>query len=168
MRIAGLIKNDVVNGYDVCVSLWTQGCPFHCQGCHNPETWAFEGGIYVEEDQLIQDIDKAISLNGIQRNLSILGGEPLCKANYLFVFRLLQYIKRKYPTILVFIWTGYTWETLTREQRKVVLWANYLIDGQYIQEERDITLPYRGSKNQRIIDVHKTLDKNEIVLWTGK
>lgn len=164
MKIAGLIKNDVVNGYDVCVSLWVQGCPFHCNHCHNPETWDYDSGEYIDDEQLFDEIDKAISMNGVQRNLSILGGEPLCGANYLFVRRLLEYIRNKYPTIIIFIWTGYTWEEMTREQMRTVLWANYLIDGLYIHEQRDITLPLRGSLNQRIIDVRQSLAEGQVVL----
>ena len=77
VKYANLIKNDVVNGEGICVSLWTQGCPFRCPGCHNPETWSFEDGIDVPND-LKGQIVKAISDNGITRNFSVLGGEPLC------------------------------------------------------------------------------------------
>ena len=165
MKIAGLIKNDVVNGYDVCVSLWVQGCPFHCSHCHNPETWDYNGGIYIDEDNLIAEIDKAISLNGIQRNFSILGGEPLCDANLEFVYKLVKYIEEKYPKLIIFIWTGYEWEKLTDKQKRVVREINYLIDGPYIHEQRDLTLPYRGSLNQRVIDVRQSLTEGQIVLW---
>lgn len=82
MRYAGLKKNDIVDCEEgICVSLWTQGCPFHCKGCHNPETWDFMGGMKVPHS-IFKEINKAINENGIQRNFSVLGGEPLCPAKY--------------------------------------------------------------------------------------
>ena len=95
MKIAGLIRNDVVNGYDVCVSVWVQGCPFHCEGCHNPQTWDFDGGIEVEEDEFIEEVIESIKRNGVRRNLSLLGGEPLCKQNYPFVKKLIMSVREK-------------------------------------------------------------------------
>lgn len=166
MRIAGLIKNDVVNGYDVCVSLWTQGCPFHCKECHNPQTWDFEGGTLAFEGDLIEEIKKAISENGIQRNLSILGGEPLCQSNMEFVNKLVFAIREAYPTILIFIWTGYTYEELV-DKSDLLSKINVLIDGRYEHEQRDLSLPLRGSRNQRVIDIQKTLSKGEVVLWNS-
>lgn len=163
MKIAGLIRNDVVNGYDVCVSVWVQGCPFHCDGCHNPQTWSFGTGIEVDEDIFIQKVIAAIGQNGVQRNLSILGGEPLCEQNYIFVKKLIKAVKSQYPDIKVFIWTGYKWEDLTREQLRVVCFADSIIDGQFELRYRDITLPFRGSSNQRIINVKKTLESNSVV-----
>lgn len=163
MKIAGLIRNDVVNGYDVCVSVWVQGCPFHCDGCHNPQTWSFGTGIEVEEDAFIEEVIAAIGENGIKRNLSLLGGEPLCEQNYPFVGKLIRIVKDKYPSIKVFIWTGYEWENLSDEQRNVATLADSIVDGQFELRKRDITLPFRGSSNQRIINVKKTLETGTIV-----
>ena len=163
MKIAGLIRNDVVNGYDVCVSVWVQGCPFHCDGCHNPQTWSFGTGIEVEEDAFIEEVIAAIGENGINRNLSLLGGEPLCEQNYVFVKKLINDVKKQYPDIKIFIWTGYKWEDLTREQFRVVVLADSIIDGQFELRKRDITLPFRGSSNQRIINVKKTLETGNVV-----
>lgn len=163
MKIAGLIRNDVVNGYDVCVSVWVQGCPFHCDGCHNPQTWSFGTGIEVEEDAFIEEVIAAIGENGIKRNLSLLGGEPLCEQNYPFVGKLIRIVKDKYPSIKVFIWTGYEWENLSDEQRDVAMLADSIVDGQFELRKRDITLPFRGSSNQRIINVKKTLETGTIV-----
>ena len=163
MKIAGLIRNDVVNGYDVCVSVWVQGCPFHCDGCHNPQTWSFGTGIEVEEDAFIEEVIAAIGQNGIKRNLSLLGGEPLCQQNYVFVKKLINDVKKQYPDIKIFIWTGYKWENLTREQFRVVVLADSIIDGQFELRKKDITLPFRGSSNQRIINVKKTLETGTIV-----
>lgn len=152
MRIAGLTKNDTTNGEDICVSLWVQGCPHRCKGCHNPESWDFNGGEYKNNDILLEEIYDAISANGIQRNFSILGGEPLAPQNINDTYYILWEVKQRYPSIKTFVWTGYTLEQL-KEMYKDTLLENVdvLIDGPFIKAERDITLKFRGSKNQRIL-----------------
>lgn len=94
VRYAGLDKNDIVNGKGFNVSFWTQYCPHKCKGCHNPETWAKDGGTLIEYNQLLQEIIEAIKANGIIRNFSILGGEPLCEENIYLVNSLIKDIKR--------------------------------------------------------------------------
>ena len=101
MKYAGLIKNDIVNGEGVCVSFWAQGCPFKCKGCHNPQTWDFDGGEDLPHD-IKGQIVKAISDNNITRNFSILGGEPLCPQNISLVRDILLAVKTAYPHIKVF------------------------------------------------------------------
>lgn len=156
MKYSGLIKNDIVNGQGVCVSLFVQGCPHKCPGCFNPETWNPEEGIEIPVD-LKGQIIKAISANGIIRNFSILGGEPLAPYNLEFVNNILTAVKAAYPQILIYLWTGYTLEELAeRKQSEDVLYellnkVDILIDGPFIEEQKDLTLPLRGSKNQRII-----------------
>ena len=152
MRVAGLIKNDTTNGEGICVSLWVQGCPHRCKGCHNPESWDFNGGEYKNNDILLKEIYDAISANGIQRNFSILGGEPLAPQNINDTYYILWEVKQCYPSIKTFVWTGYTLEQL-KEMYKDTLLENVdvLIDGPFIKAERDITLKFRGSKNQRIL-----------------
>ena len=156
IRVAGLNKNDVVNGEGVSVSLFLQGCHFHCKGCHNPEAWDFEGGDAWYEDELIQTIIDAIAANGIQRNLSILGGEPLDTDDKReFCKQLIYKTKDRYPDIKIVIWTGYTLENLQKENNTDYILKNidYLIEGPFILEERDITLKWRGSRNQNIINM---------------
>ena len=156
MKYSGLIKNDIVNGQGVCVSLFVQGCPHKCPGCFNPETWNPEEGIEIPVD-LKGQIIKAISANGIIRNFSILGGEPLAPYNLEFVNNILTAVKAAYPQILIYLWTGYTLEELAeRKQSEDVLYellnkVDILIDGPFIKEQKDLTLPLRGSKNQRVI-----------------
>ena len=170
MRISGLIKNDVVNGIDVCVSLWTQGCPFHCPHCHNAQTWDFNGGYTI--NNLKDIIIKAINANGVNRNFSILGGEPLCPENVDMVKEILLDVKMVYPNIKTFIWTGYTLEEL--KQRcvsnssldTILQTTDYLIDGRFIQEQKDYTLWLRGSRNQNVYYLtndkkYVKIDKNE-------
>ncbi len=149
MKYAGLMKNDTADGEGVCVSFWVQGCPIRCPGCHNKQTWEFEGGPELPSNYL-ELIDKAISANGIKRNFSLLGGEPLCDENLDLSYKILQYIKNKYPTIKIFCWTGYYLESFSKKQKECLKFIDVLIDGPYIEEQKDITLKFRGSSNQRI------------------
>ena len=163
IRIAGINENDMVNGEGVNVSLFLQGCPFHCKGCHNPETWDPNGGEPWDWNDLINHILKLISANGIQRNLSILGGEPLNTYEKRdFIRLLLKVVKRNYPNIKICLWTGYTWDQLTEDLNladagEILQNIDYLIEGPFILKDRDITLKWRGSRNQRIIDMKRGL-----------
>lgn len=152
VKFAAINKNDFINGEGVCVSLWVQGCPHHCKGCHNPEQWDFNGGNEIDIDILINEILIAIEANGIQRNFSILGGEPMAQRNISNTLYILEQIKKHFPNIKTYVWTGYTIEELLSLYNKEILQnIDILIDGRFILEERDITLKLRGSKNQRIL-----------------
>lgn len=152
MRVAGLTKNDTTNGEGICVSLWVQGCPHHCKGCHNPESWDFNGGEHINNWRLIEQISEAIAANGIQRNFSILGGEPFAPQNIDDTYQILWHIKERFPSIKTFVWTGYTLQQLQDLYEDTLLDnVDVLIDGPFIKAERDITLKFRGSKNQRIL-----------------
>ena len=158
MRIAGLNKNDFTNGEGVCVSLFVQGCPHHCAGCFNTETWDFDGGEPAPAN-LKGEIVKAISANNITRNFSVLGGEPLCEENLDSVLNIVSSVRTAYPNIKIYIWSGYTYEELLSRNDdrilKIFKLANFLIDGRYEESLRDITLPLRGSSNQRIINLQE-------------
>lgn len=154
-KYAGLITNDVVNGEGICVSFWVQGCPHHCVGCFNRETWDKDGGEPLPTD-IVGQIVKAISTNGIQRNFSILGGEPLCNWNINLVIDIVERVRMAYPAIKIFLWTGYNMESLLESaERHNKVWAvldkiDVLIDGKFIEEQKDLTLHLRGSRNQTI------------------
>ncbi len=148
IRIADIKPNDVVDGEGICVSVWLQGCPHHCKGCHNPETWNFDGGIEYEQDMLIFQIIKLLKKNNIKRDLSILGGEPLCPENREFTRSLAKAVKEEYNNIKIYCWTGYTLEQLDNQYLEDI---DILIDGPFVLENRDITLKFRGSPNQRIL-----------------
>lgn len=150
IRLAGVTANDVIDGEGVCVSVWLQGCPHRCKGCHNPEAWDFEGGTLYNQDMVIFEILKLIEENNIKRNLSILGGEPLCPENADFVLYLTKVVKNVHPEIKIFCWTGYNIEELDTKYLKYI---DTLIDGKFELDKRDITLKFRGSMNQRIINV---------------
>ena len=158
MRYAGIIKNDVAAGEGVCVTFFTQGCDFHCKGCHNPQTWDFEGG-YEFTQETINNIISALKANGVQRNFCVMGGEPLHPQNRFLTNLVIGEVKKVYPDIKVYLWTGYEYDKMVDKNEKLLqnIFRNVdvLIDGPFIMEERDITLPMRGSRNQRIIELHK-------------
>ena len=172
MKIAAFKYNDIVDCDEgICVSLWTQGCPFHCKNCHNPETWNPNDGTEYSVEEVINTIKSSLTVNGIQRKLSILGGEPLWKDNdnVTHVAAILDVIKQDCPNARIFLWTGYVWEDLIRDEfilHAILPKIDVLIDGPYIQEERDITLWLRGSRNQRVIDVQESLKAKEVKLYT--
>lgn len=170
MRTAGIVKNDIVDSDSgVAVSLWFQGCYrskiknkdgttsyTHCKGCHNPETWDLYGGIVVENDLVVRDVLAALDDNGISRCLSILGGEPLIPENRKDCAYILEKIKEKRPETYIYLWTGYTYEELQnialndRDIEKILSLVNVLIDGPFIEEQKDLTLKMRGSRNQQM------------------
>ena len=153
-KYAGLNTNDFTNGQGVCVSYFTQGCPHHCPGCFNPETWDFDGGKEIPGD-IRGQIIKAICANGITRNFSVLGGEPLCNENVEEVENIILGVRTAFPKIKIFVWTGYTLEQLTIKNNEhinnILKYIDVLIDGPFIESQKDLTLELRGSKNQRIL-----------------
>ena len=164
IRIAGINENDFVNGKGVSVSLFLQGCPFHCKGCHNPETWNPDGGEIWDWNELINHILELITANGIQRNLSILGGEPLDTYDKRdFIRLLIKVVKSRFPDIKICIWTGYTYDQLIEivDAGEILANIDYLIEGTFILEQRDVTLKWRGSRNQNIINLKKGVIEND-------
>lgn len=160
MRYAGLNKNDFTAAPGVSVTFYTQGCPHHCPGCHNPETWNFEGGKEFTPE-VIDEILEALTANNIMRSLAIQGGEPLCVENEFLTLLIVKTVKEKFPDVKIYIWTGYYFNSLpnTPYIKQILELTDCLIDGPYIEDERDITLPMRGSRNQNII----YFDNNKII-----
>lgn len=157
MRYAGIIENDISAAPGVCLTFFVQGCPNHCPGCHNPDSWDFLGGKEFTSE-VLQTIVKGLTANGLKRSLCIMGGEPLCPENRFLTLLVLNTVKRDLPDTKVYIWTGYTYEKLLNDSdthlKSILEQTDVLIDGPYIEAERDITLPMRGSRNQRIIELH--------------
>lgn len=181
MRYASMRDMDISNGSSVGVALFVQGCDFHCNGCFNTETWDVNGGLEWNTES-INKFFNILNRPYIKR-CSILGGEPLHPNNIADVFYLCKTIKEQYPSKTIWLYTGYTFEdiwipkncvtnnelNLTRSLRNEILkYIDVLVDGQYVKELRDITLPFRGSSNQRIIDVQKTLQEQKVVLFDAK
>ena len=158
MQYAGIIPNDIAAGEGVNVSFFVQGCPIHCPGCHNPQTWDFDGGKEFTPD-VLNHLISLLSANDVQRNLSIMGGEPLCTENLFLTALIVKTVREAYPGIKIYLWTGYTQEQLEKrhEQKLGYILDNidYLIDGPFVISERDITLAMRGSRNQKIIKMDR-------------
>jgi anaerobic ribonucleoside-triphosphate reductase activating protein len=158
MRYAGLKKNDATNCLSgICTSLWVQGCPHRCPGCHNPETWDKDDGMEVPAN-IKEQIIEAISANGIQRSFSVLGGEPLAEWNRKWVLDIIKTVREVYPDIIIYLWSGWTYEQIFKTKNydfysdavQILNNINFFIDGKFEIEHRNITLALRGSRNQRI------------------
>ena len=147
-------------GDGVSVNLFISGCDLHCPGCHNPDAQNFLAG-QPFTNETVNNIIEGLHANGVSRNLSIMGGEPLHHSNQLGINYLIHCVKKESPQTPIYLWTGYTFEYLFNLNNPVIDYIlqniDYLIDGPYIQEERDITLKWRGSANQRIFDKEKIL-----------
>lgn len=152
MRIAGIIDDDIVDSDDgIAVSLWTVGCPHHCKGCHNQNLWDYDAGQDIPIKMVIDELKEKINKNGVMRNLSILGGEPLDPQNVKDVDKVLKEVRATYPNIKIYLWTGYTFEELEKREdvRGALRNVDVLIEGRFIEELRQ-DLPLRGSSNQRV------------------
>ena len=160
LTIAGVVKESIVDGPGIRYTVFTQGCPHHCPGCHNPQTWAFEGGQSTTAGALFEDFQKDPILKGI----TFSGGEPFCQPEPLTELAKLVHGAGKDVTIF----TGYTYEQLLEKQDPAVdallAQCDLLIDGPFILEQRNLELRFRGSENQRLIDMRKTREQGQVVL----
>ena len=156
MKYSGIIHNDISATSGLSTTLFVQGCPHHCVGCHNPDTWSFDGGLEFTIDTL-DEIITSLSAQGINRNFCLMGGEPLCDENLFLSYLVISSIKEELPDTPIYVWTGYTLEQLIARNNPKVMnilaLTDYLIDGPYKAEERDITLEMRGSRNQKIYNL---------------
>lgn len=155
-------KMDISNGPGVRVSIFLQGCDFHCPGCFNAETWDFGGGKEFT-DETLQTLLKLAQSKTIA-GLSILGGEPLHPGNLETSLAIVKAFKDAYPEKTIWMWTGYLYENLTNKQREVISHLDVLVDGQFKQELKNLSLPYCGSSNQRVIDIRKSLVNGKLCL----
>ena len=167
LDLSGIVSDSIVDGPGIRVSIFCQGCPHHCPGCHNPETWEFGCGTKVTEGQVLAEILK----NPLCHGVTFSGGEPFAQPEgFACLARLLK--EKGYE---VASYTGYTFEQLlngTPGQRELLASIDVLIDGPFLQEEKSLELNFRGSKNQRILDVPASLQAGKAVLmtsprWTG-
>ena len=159
MRYNVVRKMDISNGPGVRVSVFMQGCEFHCKNCFNPETWDFEGGKEFNNET----IDDVLNLCGQSyiKGLSILGGEPLHPRNIEATTKLAKAFKDKYPNKNVWVWSGFKFDEDLKD-KEVLNYIDVLVDGRYPDELHDPTLKWKGSSNQRVIDVQKSLKDNKI------
>ena len=154
---------DIANGEGIGTALFVSGCPFHCEGCFNPETWDYGYGKEFTQKTLISLIE-ATDKPYINR-ISILGGEPLAPVNLETVSLIIESLKKHFPEKRIWIYSGYTYESLNKNQLRVISKADILVDGQFIKEKKDLNLKFRGSSNQRIIDIQQTIKGSRLNLW---
>lgn len=149
MKYLGIKPTDFNNGDGINVSFWVSGCPHHCKGCHNPESWDPNKGT---EFTLAAVCDVLREMDKIWKpDLAILGGEPLADYNYKDVENLCYFVKQAYPDRKIWLWTGYILADLQAEDKLEILeYIDFLITGGYVESERDTTLKYKGSKNQTV------------------
>lgn len=170
MRYGNIKKCDIANGVGVRTVLFVSGCTHHCKGCFQPETWDFSYGepyTTETEDEIIESLRPSY-VNG----LTLLGGEPFEPQNQRALIGLLRRIRRELPEKTIWGFSGYTWEELIGESRahcevtdEMLSMLDVLVDGEFVEEKRNISLRFRGSENQRLIDVPKTRAAGHIVLW---
>ncbi len=165
MRYNKIRKMDISNGPGVRVSIFMQGCAFHCKNCFNPETWDFKLG----EEFTDKTIDKVLELADKDYivGLSILGGEPMHTVNIEGTTKLAKAFKEKYPNKTIWCWTGFLFDKDLKD-KEVIKYIDVLIDGQYKDELHDFRLKWCGSSNQRVIDVQKSLKRNKVILLDDK
>ena len=161
MRYNTIKQLDIANGPGCRVSLFVQGCDFNCPGCFNAVAKDFDGGSLFTEQT--QDAILALAEPAHISGLSILGGEPLHPRNREEVLRLTREFKEKYPTKTVWIWTGYLFEDVAEDLLDSVV--DVVVDGRFIEAQKDLRLKYRGSANQRVIDVQASLKNKSIILY---
>ena len=175
IHYASIRNLDISNGEGIGVALFVQGCHFHCYNCFNTETWDFNGGkewTQDTEDKLIELANKPYI-----KRLSILGGEPLADENLDGVLHLVDRFRLSLPNKSIWLYTGYKWNQIFNDGvyltkdcagwkcREIVNQCNILVDGKYIDSLRDPQLHFRGSSNQRVIDIQKSIQKGELTLW---
>lgn len=165
IRIAGIVRESIVDGPGIRFTVFCQGCPHACKGCHNPETHDFAGGKDVSIDRLMEEINKDKLLAGV----TFSGGEPFCQPGPFA--ELGRRVKDMGLNITVF--SGYTLEQLNdmsvqnADVRELLGLTDILIDGPFVNELRDLTLQFRGSSNQRVIDMNETRRSGETTIWKG-
>jgi len=164
VRIAGVIRESIVDGPGIRFVIFAQGCPHRCKGCHNEETHDFEGGYDCDIDKIVAEAGKNPLLSGV----TFSGGEPFSQPEGFY--HLAAKIKENYKNMDIIAYTGYTYEELQEIKlddpyvEKLLELSDYLIDGRFVYEARDLTLPFRGSSNQRHIDLNATRKQGKLVI----
>ena len=162
MNYAKIRKMDISNGPGVRVSIFMQGCTFNCPNCFNQETHDFNEGVPFT-DETINTVIELCKWDHCM-GLSILGGEPLHPRNIDGTIRLCMAVKEALPTLSIWLWTGYTFEYI--KDKDITNYVDVIIDGRFIEAKKDLMLQYRGSSNQRVVDVKRSLKENKTVLYS--
>ena len=166
MNYANLKSHDIANGPGVRVSLFVSGCTHRCKGCFHEEAWDFDYGKPFDRAVMEQILD--LLQPGYIRGITYLGGEPLDPRNQPGLLELSRLIRARYPDKSIWCFTGYVWEHLPRVEGvtdELLSLCEVLVDGPFVEAKKNLRLRFRGSENQRLIDVKKSLEENEVVLW---
>ena len=167
MNYHDITHEDMKNGDGIRVVLWVAGCEHHCPECQNPETWNFCGGIPFEMDTM-NEIISALNKDYVS-GITFSGGDPLARDNVFTVSYVARTVKQLFPDTTVWVYTGYTYEELLSRKNlyieDILRHTDVLVDGEYKKDLRDVSLKWRGSSNQRVIDVKKTIQSGEVVLY---
>lgn len=162
MRYNKIRKIDISNGPGVRVSIFFQGCSFHCKGCFNEETWDFKGGKEFTDDTIKEVLD--LCDKDQVKGLSILGGEPMNPKNIDGTTKLAKAFKERFSDKTIWMWSGYTFEDYLSKQ-DVMKYIDVVVDGQFEIDKKDPRLHFKGSSNQRVIDVPKSLKRKKVILY---
>lgn len=161
MRYHNITHDDMLNGEGLRTVLWVSGCEHHCTNCHNPVTWDINSGLLFDEDAE-RELFECLS-PGYISGVTFSGGDPLHMANRAEITELAKKIKEKFPDKNIWLYTGYLWEQISNLE--IINYIDVLVDGKFVEELKDKQLHWRGSSNQRIIDVPATVKKGEVVLY---
>ena len=168
MNYHDIVHDDLKNGDGIRVTLFVSGCEHHCPKCQNPQTWHYNSGIRFDEDTF-SELFIEMSKDYIS-GLTISGGDPLAPQNVEKILEIVSKFKKIFPNKTIWIYTGYKYEQLLFEGKfnviQILKHTDVLVDGKYIEEKRDINLKWRGSSNQRVIDVQKSLKELKAVPWS--
>ena len=162
MRYHKIRRMDIANGEGIRVSIFMQGCAFHCKNCFNPETWDFDGGLEFTDDTIKEVLD--LCDRSEVAGLSILGGEPMHPQNIEGTTKLAKAFKERFPNKNIWVWTGFLMDR-DLKGKEVLNYLDVLVDGQFVEELHNPLLKWKGSSNQRVIDVQESLKKNKIILY---
>lgn len=181
MNYLNITKEDICNGDGLRVVLWLSGCSHHCYNCQNPQTWNPNNGV-VFDDAAKQEIFTELSKDYVS-GITFSGGDPLYEGNLPEVLSLIKEIRKSFPDKTIWLYTGYTWEDIWedsniiideytlrihmeyKERQEIVSLCDVVVDGEYIDKERDVTLKWCGSKNQRVIAIKETLETHRVVIY---
>lgn len=165
MNYTQIRSMDISNGEGIGCALFVSGCSIHCKGCFNSEAWDFNSGKPFTEEVESKFIN--LCKKSYINRISILGGEPFASGNVMSVSALVEHLRTLFPDKIIWMYSGYTWENLIQRDvyKKILFNINVLVDGPFIEDQKDLSLSFRGSKNQRIIDVQQSLYNNSVILF---